>query len=371
MRKIAYYLPNLHLKDDIDLGQVRFLKASEWDNPDLLIDPEVFGDIDGSLIEVDGFSTGGTVSQAINESIYREIEFIKFAYFLSSVSNHLDFVSNDTFEVFRIVEKNKDPSFEHKVRFSNGVDSFLMPLKKYFGSKALSGSFGHVSLTKENLKYYYLIKSLPLSDDDLMIISIFNKSRNLYTDNDFIDRVLFARMAVEKLAKKLEWKLPQITERFLDAAFEFIELNKGENKNVNSFYIKNVSRKKELIKANIESYLNDLKYARHALAHAGEQDNKFQNICYFMAWFPVAFLLSFEHKKINQNLAFQTIFLLAASSTDIEKWQERELTLTSCKRTILELYEHLSFVMPKLVSKDENEHIEAYLTGFKNALIQE
>lgn len=371
MRKIAYYLPNLHLKDDIDLGQFRFLKASEWDNPDLLIDPKVFGGIDGSLVEVDGFSTGDIFSPVVNESIYREVELIKFAYFLSSISNHLGFVSSDTFEVFRIIEKNKDPSFEHKVRFSNGVDSFLMPLDKYFVSKALSGSFGRVLLTKNDLKYYHFIKSLPLSDDELMMISIFNKTRSLYTDNDFVDRVLFARMATEKLAKKLCWKLSQITEKFLGRALKFVESNKYKNEKITRFYIENVVEKQELIKANIEDYLNNLKDARHALAHAGEQNNKFKDICYFMAWFPVAFMLSFEHKEINQDLAFQTIFLLAASSADIGKWQEREFTLTSVKKTILESYEHLSHVIPKLVSKGENEYIEAHLKSFKSVLVQE
>lgn len=371
MRKIAYYLPNLHLKDDIDLGKFRFLKASKWDNSDLLIDPKVFGDINGSLVEVDDFSTGDIFSPIINKSIYRELELIKFSYFLSSVSNHLGFVSNDTFEVFRIIEKNKDPSFEHKMRFSNGVDSFLMPLEKYFGSKALSGSFGRALLTRHDLKYYHLIKSLPLSDDELMIISIFNKTRNLYADNYFFDRVLFARIATEKLAKKLDWKLPQITEKFLERALKFVESNKDKNEKLVSFYIENVIQKKESIKTNIESYLSDLKDARHALVHAGEQNNNFQNICYFMAWFPITFMLSFEHKDISQDLVLQTIFLLAASSADIGKWQERKFTLTPGERTILESYEHLSRVMPELVSKGKDEYIEAHLQGFKSALVQE
>jgi len=371
MRKIAYYLPNLNLNDDIDLGQLRFLKASGWDNPDLLIEPKIFGDINGSFVEVDDFSTGNIFSPDINKFIYRELELIKFACFLFSFSNHRCFVSNDTFEVFRIVEKNKNPSFEHKECFSNGVGNHLMSLDKYFEAKALIGSFSRASLTEHYLKYYHLIKSLPLSDDDLMIISIFNKTRNLYTDNDFVDRVLFARIAIENLAKKLEAKLPKITEKFLDRALKFVESNKGENEKITNFYIENVAKKKELITTNIEEYLNGLKDARHALAHAGEQNDNYQNICYFMAWFPVAFILSFEHKVINQDLAFQTIFLLAASSVDIEKWQEREFTLTSSKRTILESYEYISRVMPKLVSKGENEYIEAYLKCFNSALVQE
>ncbi|MCG9761183.1 hypothetical protein L1D50_18960, partial [Pseudoalteromonas sp. Isolate6] len=142
MRRIAYYLPNLHLEDDINLGQFRLLKASKWDNSESLIEQKVFGDINGTLIEVDGFSTGDMFSPTVNESIYRELELIKFAYFFSALSNHYGFVSNDAFEVFRIIEKNKDPSFEHKVCLNNGIDSFLMSLDKYYNSKALSGGFG-------------------------------------------------------------------------------------------------------------------------------------------------------------------------------------------------------------------------------------
>ncbi|UJR55725.1 hypothetical protein [Dickeya zeae] len=371
MRKIAYYLPNLHLNDDIDLGQFRLLNASKWDNSDSLIEPKVFGDINGTLIEVDGFSTGDLFSPDVNESIYRELELIKFSYFLSSVSNHLSFVSNDAFEVFRIIEKNKDPSFEHKIRLNNGVDSFWMPLDKYYKSKALSGGFGRALLTKDDLKHYYLIKSLSLSDDDFMMISIFNKTRNLYTDGDFVDRVLFARIVIEKLARKLGWKLTNITDKFLDNAFNFIESNKIENEEIERFFSENVMAKRELIKNNIENYLNNLREARHALAHAGEQSNDFQNICYFMAWFPVAFMVSFEQKETEQELALQTIFLLAASGADIQKWQEREYTLTSAKRTILESFEHISRVMPVLVSMGDCENIEAHLKGLKNAIVKE
>lgn len=371
MRRIAYYLPNLHLEDDINLGQFRLLKASKWDNSESLIEQKVFGDINGTLIEVDGFSTGDTFSPTANESIYRKLELIKFAYFFSSLSNHNGFVSNDAFEVFRIIEKNKDPSFEHKVCLNNGIDSFLMPLDKYYNSKALSGGFGRALLTKHDLQYFHLIKSLPLSDDDFMIISIFNKTRNLYADSDFVDRVLFARIAIEKLTRKLEWKLPQITEKFLDDALTFIESNQVENEEIKNFFVKNVMTKRELIKANIENYLNGLKDARHALAHAGEQSNDFQNICYFMAWFPIAFMLSFEPKKTEQDLVLRTIFLLAASGADIQKWQEREYTLTSSKRTILESFEHISRVMPKLVSRGNCEYIELHLKGFKSTIAQE
>ncbi|HDY7864629.1 TPA: hypothetical protein RQK43_004432 [Vibrio vulnificus] len=371
MRKIAYYLPNLHLEDDIALGQVRLLKASTWDNSDLLIEKKVFGDINGTLIEIGDFSTGDTFSPSVNESIYRELEIIKFAYFLSSVSNHLGFVSNDAFEVFRIIEKNKDPSFEHKICLNNGVDGFLMPLDRYYNSKALSGGFGQALLRQYDLKYYNLVKSLPLNDDDFMMISIFNKTRNLYTDSDFVDRVLFARMAIEKLAKKLGWKLYQITENFLDSAFKFIELNEVENIEINNFFVENVMSKKELIKTNIENYLNGLREARHALAHAGEQNDDFRNICYFMAWFPVAFMVSFEAKQTEQDLVLRTIFLLAASGADIQKWQEREFTLTSMKRTILESFEYRSRVVPVLVKRGDSEYIEAHLKGLQNTITRE
>ncbi|WP_158108543.1 hypothetical protein [Vibrio furnissii] len=368
MRKVAYYLPNLHLESNISLGAFRLIKASNFEDKDTLIDPNVFGDINGTLIEVGDFSTGDNFSSDVDESIYRELELIKFSYFFASVSNYFDFVSNDTFEVLRVIEKNKNPSFEHKVRFSNGVDSYLMPLDKYFNAKVLSGSFGHVSVSDFDLKCYQILKQLPISDDDLMIITIFNKTRNLYTSFDFIDRVLFARIAVEKLAKKLDWKLPTVTQSFIEVAMDFVQKNKGNNQDISVFYSDHVLEKKEQIRVNIEQYLKDLKDARHALAHAGEQDNSYDNISFFMAWFPVAFLLSFEHEDSNEELAFRTIFLLAASSVNLKKWQERDFTSLRAKRTILESYEHHSRVIPVFVSRGEKEIIKNHLIGLANAV---
>lgn len=367
MRKIAYYLPNINLKENIDLGHCRLLKASEWNDSDLSINKKLFGNAHGALIEIDGFSTGDNYSSTTDKSICQELEIIKFSYFSYFISNIFFFASNNSFDMFRIIEKNKDPSFEHKVLLNNGVSGLWGSQDKYYASKALNFSFGCLTLEEYELKNYHSLRSLELNDNDFMMISLFNKTRNLYEASDFNDRVLFSRIAVEILSKKLKWKLSNITEKFLDKAFSIIQVNKPENEKIEKFFIENVENKKESIKNNIEKYLNDLKDARHNLTHEGIQSNQFVNISYFLAWFPIAFVLSFDTKEIEQDFVLRIIFLLAASGTDIQKWH-KESFKTATKKTTLECFEEISHRMPRLISENNYKYIECYLERFKRAI---
>jgi hypothetical protein len=122
--------------------------------------------------------------------------------------------------------------------------------------------------------------------------------------------------------------------------------------------------------SNINSYLNDLKDARHALAHKGEQSNDFVIIEYYMVWFPLAFIVAFGKDKIDGSLVLRLLFFLAASNVKAKDWQRREDVFTSAgmKRTLLESYEYISRVMPKKIQENNVVYIQAHLQGFLNSM---
>lgn len=370
MRKVVYYLPNINLveDDEIVFSDCKLLKAEGQKIAGELIDENVFGEIRGVLIEAGDFKSGDPFCRDSEKQIQDKLELIKFSYFLKAVSKHLNFVSNDSFDIFSIIERSKDKSFEQKIRFSNGIDDYFLSLDQFYSFKSKQGDFCKAELRLFDLDYYDLVNSLTMTKDDQLTISIFNKTRNLYNERDFFDRVLFARVCTERLFAKLNWYKKEGAKRFVIGALEKIKGEISSNNCLREFYEKHVEANKEKIISNLDNYLNSIRIARHSLAHEGIQDQNHNNIECFLVWFPLAFILSFDYQDISGKLSSRVMLFLCCLNVDVTHWKKRNIRDFPAKRTVLETYEYTANVLPKMIHKGDLVYTEALLTGMASCL---
>ena len=183
-RRVIYYLPYIKVENTIDLCHCKLKPFSTEESYSDLLPKDLFNPT-GSLIEVNGFTSGDMINSKVAKKTFEALEKIKFGYFFLNPSiQQTCYVSNETFECFQIVENANSMAqginFEKKIEFSNGMFSYLFPLKEYFQSRLLNSN-KVIQLTSKDLRYVDYL-SCDIDDENLLTaIRFYNKCWSSYS----------------------------------------------------------------------------------------------------------------------------------------------------------------------------------------------
>ncbi|WP_454990981.1 hypothetical protein [Campylobacter rectus] len=137
--KTLYFMPFLSIDDNVlEIEGIRFVKnTGQYQN----VMPEIFNKYhNGVFLELTGsFVSYNSYNTNINLKILNAIEVIKFSYYALNAGSYGYFFSESSFELFTIIEQNKDETIKHKISITNGIKEYLFDLDKYYIHKSIFG----------------------------------------------------------------------------------------------------------------------------------------------------------------------------------------------------------------------------------------
>ena len=375
-RNIIFYLPHIKIENEIVLDNIKLVPLVKSSSSTKLLKDDLF-EINGTLIEATNFKCGGNFNvedyKKINKIITTATEILKFSYFAKCLTTGLDFpgfLSESTFDMFRIISQNEDTSFsfEQKIQISNGMSTYLMKLDDYYRSRYLIGKESYLALGESNISYYNLYKDLKDDDNKLLIMRLYNKCRKIYTEYDYLDRVVLARTSIESLIKEKNLDKKNYVGEFFKKIQLIIEQKISSQSLLLEYYKNNVKPVLEISKTNLNKYLEALAKARHNLVHEGKEDAIFDNISAYFVFFPIFFTVFYCQEKINEDFAIRSILFLHLLSINPYEWNKVELiNLKEGKRNLLSTYAFTAQALPKRLELG-CENAKYYLQGFENAI---
>jgi hypothetical protein len=105
------------------------------------------------------------------------------------------------------------------------------------------------------------------------------------------------------------------------------------------------------IKSNLDSELEDLRLARHKIAHGEGQVNEYQNVPFYLIWFPVFWISTLEKEQLSCEDGIRLALFMALIKRKVDTW--------SCaappKRSHIDSYINFSRVIPKYLAKKNKE----------------
>ncbi len=373
-RKSLYFMPFIGIDKTIEIKELRLIKnESQYD--DIL--PSIFIGGGGIFVElIDTFKSCDSYDTSMHSKIVNAIEVLKFAYYTLDVTIsrlYPGFISESTFELFPIIEANKDKSSEHKTPITNGISNFLMKQEDYYKHKIILGNGHGLTISQYHLFYFELIYDDCINDENkLSILRLYNKCLRITDTNDCFDKVIFARASIETLIKthKSSLKKTNYVETFINQLKTFIENNRDFNKQLFEFYLSKVINDNGLKKSkeNLEKYLSSLADARHALVHENIVDQDFRTIEVYIAWFPLFFLSTFFKEKLNEIDIIRFILFLKLLQLDYKAWNKKDRENPS-KMTCLEVYAQYT----RTITANINDHtlVSNCLKGFDGCFTKE
>lgn len=336
-------MPFIDIDETIEIKELKLIKnESQYDN----ILPSIFNGGGGIFVElIDTFKSCDHYNISIHSKIVNAIEVLKFSYYMLDVtigSGYPGFISESTFELFPIIEANKDKSFEHKTPITNGISNFLMKQEDYYKHKMILGNGHGLTISKYYLSYFDLIYDDCINNENkLSILRLYNKCLRITDTNDCFDKVIFARTSIETLIKVHNSSLQKTNyvEIFINQLTTFIENNHDFNKQLYEFYLNSVKSNDGLEKSkkNLEEYLRSLSNARNELAHENKVNQNFRTIEVYIAWFPLFFLSTFFENVLQETNTIRFILFLKLLQLDYKIWNKRDRGNFS-KMTCLEVY---------------------------------
>lgn len=369
-RKILYYLPLISTTEVIEFSEFKIKPFSEEANYSSLLPKDIFSR-NGSLIEVNGFTSGEHYSGEVDKKIFKAIEKIKFGYFFSNpshIGNIFGYISNETFECFRILEKNEDPSFEQKVRLSNGMFNFSESLETYYKSRtSIKQKQLHV---KSDFFIYADYLSEKIEDEKLLnLISLYNRCWSTYSIHNSIDKPVLARVSIERLAKIQygeEYGLRKFIDEFFNGSFTILEeLSKSSAtiKKINDFILPSQDK----LKVEVTKHLEAIREARHSFAHSGIETEELTNMPFYLVWFPLFWMISLHSNKIKEAEGIRLALFFCLMNFDPQDWQKIKFSMlpNKTKKTHIQIYSDNSRLLPIYLKRDEDgkELSEAVLLG--------
>ncbi|MCQ2991866.1 hypothetical protein NLO72_21920 [Pseudomonas tremae] len=357
-RKVLYYLPSVHVTKILKFSNFSIQPfLSESDYGSLLVD-NIF-DGKGSIIEVDGFKSGDHLDEEVDPKIFDALEKLKFGYFFlnPSHSGSIDgYVSSESFECFRVIEKNPDGAFEQKVELTNGMFSFSASLQAYYQHR-VSHQQKPVYLTASKLRYVNFLTDGLNSPDHMAAIRMYNRCWGTYSIHSHHDKALLAKVSTEILLdiKKIEDKRA-ITKLFCESIKGTIAKFSKSNRLVN--HIDGQFRTQELdLEKAIDFNLVGLKKARDKISHDGIPDYSHINIPFYLVWFPIFWLAIFCNDKITEDEGIRFSLFCGLMCFSVADWQAFDYRAFPQKKSHIQKYADDSRLFPEYMRKASPESL--------------
>jgi len=362
-RKAIFALPNILIDEDIYLEEKIILKKMTSADCNLL---EEYNFTNLTTIEMNNFQTCDLYDKDIHEKCLDIVTKIKFTYFFKHISSGYGypcFISEEAFDLFILLKKSEDTSFEHKIPITNGLTTFLMSLDEYYKYKNIFGKITSLKLQKETLNNFVFFNKF--DNKKILIMDLYNKCRKISTLDDNFHRIIFARTSIEVLIKDACLSKKNYVDSFIDKSNNLIKESLKENQALFALY-------KELdfryLKNKLDEYLNQLAKERHNIVHDGE---KVINIPLevYLVWFPLFFVVSYcnINEKIKFDLSLRILFFFKLLNINPNLWNKihgRNFT----KKTCLYAYDECVNVIPNLIRNNNLKYLETYIKGFNNCI---
>lgn len=369
-RRILYYLPFIQTKESIEFSNFKIKPFSkDADYSDLL--PEEIFDCHGSLIETKKFFSGQHYSIEEDVNIFNAIEKVKFAYFFLNPAHSFSvfgYVSSETFECFRIIEKNSDPSFEHKVNFSNGMFNFSESLATYYKSRTVHNQ-NNICIDSKILAYVDCLSEVETEENLLIAMRLYNRCWSTYSLHNSIDKPMLARVSIEILAKFKLGKtngLKEFVDHFLSQSHKKLKELSKSSSSIRQILNSNIPTEEEL-KNIITKHLDDIKEARHAYTHAGVEDEAFNTIPFYLLWFPLFWMVILRIDIIKEAEGIRLALFFCLLKFPYQDWQKMDFfgLPHKTKKSHLHIYSDNSRLLPVYLKleRDSKELSEAMLKG--------
>lgn len=349
-RRIIYYIPAIRIPEVIQFNNFRLRPFKKDHGFADLLPLDIF-DGKGTLVEVNGFKSGDKLDGDISSKTYETMEQIKFGYFFAYPS-HSDsffgFIYAELFDYFEIIEKDPDPSVEHKTIAHNGVSSFLISTTDYYSSR--------LSLHRPlSIQFSEMIAHLDYFADSVkdsrhfMAMRLFNRCWSLHSVHSYFEKVLWAKVSIDILLESCGVSKKEVSRIFLDKALHHIQEQSKSSHMV--LYIKKIisvngAHKDDMLKA-LEKNLRNLKEARDKIAHEGLVDKDHINIPFYLIWLPLLWMVLLCPEKITEKEGVRLALFLGLLKFDPKDWQQSD----DKKHSHLYQYDYLSRVIPEYLKK--------------------
>ncbi|MGX9457159.1 hypothetical protein ACWU37_08890 [Photobacterium damselae subsp. damselae] len=369
-RKVSYYLPHLFVDGEVKLP-VGSLRPFKEPSEELKIRHSEF--CGGSVFTVNGKFEVDEFDQETDWLVQKAIELLKFSYFAKSVPHSLnsnEFVSLETFDMFRLIENNIDKSFEQKIVISNGMSDFLLSADKVLLSRK-NQAVNSISVHEENFGFdivgtYEILES---KRELYSVIHLYNKvweQQSLF--NSFLGKPILAKTTFEVLYRfngGNKKNLKTFASDFVEMIYKFVDNHKNDE--VISKIIKVLNPYNNDIVNNINDSLNNLKITRDSLVHDGTQKFDTSPIKFYMVWFPVYWSLTINRKSLTRKHAIRFLCFLCLCKHLPSTWNEMEISDNSSHLK----YSHLATYIMKSneLARDMSEEFRSsYIKVLENWL---
>ena len=362
-RRIIYYLPLVSAKETIAMSGFRLVPFREESDYSNLLPRDIF-QRNGTLLEIGDFKSGDFFEKMADQEIYDSLEKIKFGYFSLNPSHgqHIyGYVSSETFECFRLVEKTPDPSFEHKVSLSNGMYHFSHSLVKYYQARSAMEQ-RQISVVPEDFRCVDFL-TIDITDANAnSAMRLYNKCWGTYSLHSNYDKALLARVSIETAIKATGANKQNFIANFLDDALRLIAKT-GKSSLVISTLEEKITSRKERIQKALEAGVLDLKTARDKFAHDGVQDLNHINIPFYLIWFPIYWMVKFKSEKMTENEHIRLCLFLCLLNYHPNQWQIFKISKENfrMKRSSLDIYAHYIRVLPVYLKNKRDDVVDITL----------
>lgn len=356
-RKALYYLPLVRVEESIKLSSFSikpFLNDSAYSS--LLLD-NVF-DGKGSVIEVDGFESGGYPDHETDFNVFDALEKLKFGYFFLNPSysgSCHGYVSSESFECFKIIERNPDSAFEQKVELTNGMFSFLAPLQTYHQHR-ISLQHKPIRLDSSRLFYVSFLTDGLDSADHMAAMRMYNRRWCTYSIHSHYDKALLAKVSVEVLLNLKGIKKNKGSQVFSKMILEVIKKLSSSSPLI-THIAKQYSIRGINLEEEIELNLDGLKAARDKLSHEGIPDYSYVNIPFYLVWFPLFWLVMFCSEKLTEDEGVRLSLFCGLMCFNVRDWQKVDFTVFPSVKSHLDIYVGNSRLFPKYLKKSPPGHL--------------
>jgi len=363
-KKAIFALPNIIIDESIILENIKLKHVNKLDCDNYF----QYNLNNLTTINMDNFKACDLYSKKIHEFFLDIITKLKFAYFFKHISSghgYPGFIAEEAFDLFVLLEKNQDTSFEHKISVTNGLTTFLMSMDEYYKYKNILGNITPLKIHKKSLQYFYFFNNYN-DNKKLLLMDLYNKCRKISTLDDNFNRIIFARTSIEVLIKDIpKLNLKNYVTEFIEKSKELIETSIKKHDILYSCYTK---LKLDTIKNTLNEYMKKLAEERHNILHDGESSIN-TPLEVYLVWFPLFFVVSYNNidKEIEFDLSLRILLFLNLLSINPELWNKIDYRKPS-KKTCLYAYDECVNSIPNLIKNENIKYLEAYIKGFQKCI---
>ena len=361
-REIIYYFPFIDARGEIRGKDFLLKKYDETHERKDLMPSGIF-DGGGCVLETEGFVSGDYFDQVIDYKIYCLIEKLKFSYFFvnpATPRSLTGYISSENFECFRLIKKNSDASYEHKVALSNGMYDFMHSLEKYYAFRNILNP-NKATVYQKDFEYVDRLSEINPNDELFSAIRLYNKCWETYSIHDYADKALLARASTEASLRYANLTVKNFVNIFWEKSLAHISTHAKNNIFVDKIF-KLLGPDLIKIKANLESQIEGLRVARHKIAHGEGQAWDYMNVPFYLVWFPNFWISTLEKETLRSDEALRLVLFMALLKHEVGTW----LVSHYSKRSPIDSYVNFSRVLPQYLAKDDPDLIKNAMISLQN-----